>query len=226
MKPLCVVGALWALAGSAMAEPVTYTFDVTVGSMVFSEPALGSTSGGMTGTFAVTIYQSNGHIGESDTFILEDSDLYNSDSMALTIGGTTTANIYAGSARLLDFLPDSSDHIGLGGNAAADTDLYVSLTVDYTGGISTPVHSEGFSGDLKPFDMTFSTSVSKSDVLTATLAGVAHEWELDLGEGNVLTFDLLISAEGTAHVVPDPSLGGLAALGLFGGAAWLRRRRA
>ena len=40
-----------------------------------------------------------------------------------------------------------------------------------------------------------------------------------------ITLDLIFSVEGTAHVVPDPALGGLTALGLGGAGAWLRRRR-
>jgi hypothetical protein len=39
-----------------------------------------------------------------------------------------------------------------------------------------------------------------------------------------ITLDLILDIEGTVHYMPDPSVGGLTALGLMGGAMWLRRR--
>jgi len=222
---LCVVAA------PTFADAVTYTFDVTSGSMLLDMSPDGvmspdPASSGIGGTFAVTIYQSNGHIGESDTFMLQDAGLYNTDLISVSIMSIATAHVYPGSAQFLDFAPDGPDHIGPGGVAAVETDVFVDIAVTVEGTIgSSGFWTSGWAGRLLPFDMSFTTSQSESDVLVVTVGGT-FSYEIGVtAVSQTLTLDLIVNAVGTAHVVPDPALGGLSALGLIGGGAWLRRRR-
>lgn len=220
------VVALCVATCPALADPVTYTFDVVGGQITMAEQTLGYTVSGVAGTFALTIYQSNGHVGESDTFILEDAALTNTDLLYMSIGGIARSSVNPGSMQLLDFAPDGPGHIGPGGLSAVDTDAFVSATAIITGAFNTTWSTAAWAGELVPFDLTFATSVTASDALTVGLAGT-YSWVLGVAELNMtLTIDLIIEAVGTAHVVPDPAFGGLTAMGLAGAGIWLRRRRA
>jgi len=215
------------VAASASADPVVYTFDVTAGEMTWAIQGMGITTSGMTGTFSVTIYQSDGHIGESDTFVLGGAWLANTDAMQLGTPGTLAANVGPGSARLLDFMPDGPDHIGPGGAATVDTDIAFEATVLVTGLYDTTYATSTSAGMLLPVDLTFSTSAAGSDVVTASLRlGDDYGFIIGIPELSMtITLDLMIDVVGTAHVVPDPAIGGMSALGLAGACAWLRRRR-
>jgi len=225
-----VLGVVCILAAPALGVPVTYSFDLTSGSMTVTmrdwQWSANATSG-MDGTFAVTVYQSDGHVGESDTFVLEDSSLLNTDAMAFPYGSMNlAANLAPGSIRLLDFAPDGPDHIGPGGVAAVDTDVFVDVAITVEGTIgSSGFWTSGWAGRLLPFDMSFTTSQSKSDVLVVTVGGT---FGYEIGNtviSQTITLDLIVDVVGTAHVVPDPALGGLVAMGLGGAGTWLRRRR-
>jgi hypothetical protein len=208
-----------------LASPVTYTFDVVAGGFVIDLEGVGSTGSGLAGTFAVTIYQSDCHIGVSDTFIMEDAFLYNSEPIALGIAGIATANVDILSARFVDFMPDGPDHIGAGGVAHVDTDVAVEVTAIVTGAFLTTFQTATSAGMLLPFELMFSTSGLRSDIIEVSL-GFVYGWEIGIPDISMtITLDLIIDAVGTAHVVPDPALGGLTALGLGGAGAWLRRRR-
>ncbi len=226
MRSLGLMSILSVVAVPALGGAVTYTFDVTQGDMTFSLRGGGSSSGAMTGTFSVTIYRSDGHIGESDTFVLEDCDLVNSESVAVDlVAGTLTANLYAGSARFLDLMPDGAAHIGAGGQGAVDADIFSDVVIYVSGlGMTSPIHVSTWIGGLEPFGMTISTSQSSSDVVTAKLSGALVLYEFVLSE--VITLDLAFTVEGTAHAAPDPTLGGLITLGLGVAGIRLRRRRA
>ncbi len=231
MRFACAAIVLSLLAAPTFADAVTYTLDVTSGSFLLDMTPDGiitpdPASSGIDGTFSVTIYQSDGHIGESDTFMLQDAGLYNTDLISVSIQGIATANLHPGSAQFLDFAPDGPDHIGPGGVAAVDTDVFVDVVVTVEGTIgSSGFWTSGWAGRLLPFDMSFTTSQSKSDVLVVTVGGT-FGYEIGVTAiSQTMTLDLIVSAVGTAHVVPDPSLIGLIGLGLVGGGAWLRRRR-
>jgi hypothetical protein len=212
-------------AAPVMAGPVTYTFDVVAGGFIIDLVGVGSTGSGLSGTFAVTIFQSDCHIGESDTFIVEDAFLYNTDFVKLGIGGIATANVAEVSARFVDFMPDGCDHIGPGGIAHVDTDVAVEVTAIVTGAFVTTFTTATSAGELLPFSIMFLTSAERSDIVEAAIA-FAYGWEIGIPDiAMTITLDLIIDAIGTAHVVPDPALGGLTALGLGGAGAWLRRRR-
>jgi len=207
-----------------MAAPVTYTFDVTSGGIVFQEQTLGSTTAGIAGTFAVTIDQSDCHIAESNTVVIEDAALTNVGDLKLNVGGVATAGILDGNARFLDFAGDAG-HIGPGGVAIVNSDIYVEVTAVVSGAFNTTFSTKTWAGMPLPFELSFNTSAMRSDVLTGGLS-LAFPYVIGVAElGMTLTLDLIVDVVGTAHVVPDPAFGGLTALGLGAAGAWLRRRR-
>jgi len=128
--------------------------------------------------------------------------------------------------RLLDFAPDGPGHIGSDGTATVASDIFLETTVNITGALSSTFSTALWAGTLLPVELTFPTSAGVSDVMTATIT-VHYGWGLPIVDiSQTLTLDLLIQVTGTAHVVPDPALGGLIAMGLGAGGAWLRRRGA
>jgi hypothetical protein len=205
---------------------VYYEFDVVAGTIDLSIEGVGSTGSGMDGAFGIIVYQSDGHIGESDTFIMESAGLYNSGHIALGIGGLVTAHILPGSAWILDFIQPVPGHIGPGGVGHADVDGVLNVTVFVSGAFVTTFYTHTSIGAaVLPLDMMISTSVTESDIVTASLIFVMP-YTVGIPDITMtLTLDLIIDLIGTAHVVPDPALGGLTALGLGGAGAWLRRRR-
>jgi hypothetical protein len=224
MRLIGVLGVLCFAAAPVLGGPVAYTFDVVAGGVDLNS-SIGSTSSGMDGTFAVTIYQSDCHIGESDTFILENAYLYNTDTLQLVLAGVATASLHMNSARFMDFAPAEPGHIGPGGQSVVPTDVYVEVTAIVTGAFNTTFDTATWAGTLLPFDVGITTSVERSDVVTASLA-LFFPYEIGIPDiSQTITLDLIVDVVGTAHVVPDPALGGLTALGLGGAGAWLRRRR-
>lgn len=231
MRLTGVLGVLMFVAAPAMGDAVLYTFDLLEGSSTLdlSIRGVASTNTGLTGTFAVTIYSSDGHIGESDTFNIAgpmgSAFLTNTDTVQLGLVGIATATVEAGSAQILQFLPEGPGHIGPGGNTSVNTDAYFEATVIVTGAFETTFTTATSAGSLLPMPMNFTTSVSGSQVITAVIdISIPNEIEIpDLGL--TITLDLIVHVEATAHVVPDPAFGGFTALGLGGAGAWLRRRR-
>lgn len=224
MKLTGILGVLCLVAAPVMGGPVTYTFNSTSGGVVLNLAGQGSTSSGMAGTFALTL--SEGHIGVSDMFYLENAALTNTGTLKLGLAGLATATLNAGSARFLDFAPVGESHIT--GDMVPNpvtTDVYLEVTAFVTGLLNTTFTEKLWAETLLPFTMAISTSGVQSDIVTAALAGT---FGYAIGVPDIsmtLTLDLIVNIEGTAHVVPDPALGGLTALGLGGAGAWLRRRR-
>jgi hypothetical protein len=211
------------VAAPAMAAPVTYVFDVTEGGIDL-ETTLGNAESGVAGTFAITIYQSDCHIGESDTLVLDSAGMVNTDSMLIGIPALATVTLNMGSAQFLDFASDPG-HIGPGGVAQVNSDIYVAVTAVVTGAFNTTFSTETWAGQLLPFTVVVNTSGARSDVLTANLQ-ITFPYEIGIGDiTQTITLDLIVDVVGTAHVVPDPAFGGLTALGLGAAGAWLRRRR-
>ncbi|MBN1347262.1 MAG: hypothetical protein JXQ73_31520 [Phycisphaerae bacterium] len=216
-----------------MGDPVLYDFDVVSGTISLdTEPngliAPDPVTVNADGTFAITIFQSNGHVDCSDTFLLEDARVYNAETIQFVLaGGLATATIQPGSLEFLDFAPDCPAHIGVGGQACANADALVGITdLLVTGLTSTPFTTVTWAGTLLPFNLSFTTSVMASDVLWVTLNGT-FPWEtVNIDISSTITLDLIIDVVGTAHMVPDPALGGLTVLGVSAAALWLRRRRA
>jgi hypothetical protein len=230
MRLAGVLGVLLFAVSPVVGSPVLYTFNTTTGSVMMNIAGQMSSASPLAGSFAVTIYQSDCHVGASDTFVLENAGLSNTTTMKLSLAGLATAALYPQSARFLDFGntdfgPTPPVHIEPGGTQVVPTDVYVEATVFVTGLTTTTFSTKTWAGSLLPFSMSFNTSAMRSDVLTGLLAGT-FGYEIGISDISLtITLDLVVNVEGTAHVVPDPALGGLTALGLGGAGAWLRRRR-
>jgi hypothetical protein len=227
----------------ALAEPVTYTFNVSSGNEVWNiYGAWGqlSASSPMTGTFAVTL--SNGHVTPGDTFILENGNLQNTQTMSVTplfgdfglmyFGQYVTGSVAAGDAKFLDFGPLQGDPangpqpggtIGVGPTSFS-SDTWLSGYITFTGVTSgtqvfPPTNYQDWAKYVEPFSLTLSEA---DGIITANLTGLVLR---DLSGGSLGYLDFAFSAEGTAQAVPEPTLCGLATL-VLGAGAWMRRRTA
>lgn len=224
MRLTGILGVLCLVAAPVMGSAVTYTFNTTNASVVLNLGGQGSTSGTMAGTYAITIGQSNGHIGAGDSFLLENAGLNNTSGLRLGLAGLATATLNVNSARFLDFAPAAAGTV-TGGAVVSPTDVYLEVTAIVTGLLNTTLKTAIWANTLLPFAVTISTSGAISDVVTSRIAGT-FGYQIGVTDISLtLTLDLILNIEGTAHVVPDPALGGLTALGLGGAGAWLRRRR-
>jgi hypothetical protein len=224
MRLLGILGVLCILAVPTYGGAVSYTFNTTAGSVQLNVSGQGSTGGALAGTFSAVIAQSNGHIGQGDTFTLEHSGLQNLGTLKLSLAGLATASIFPGSARFLDFAAGPGTIAGNLVPNLAPTDVYVEATVLVTGLTTTTFSTKTWAGTTLPFMAAFQTSTHESDIFIGSLSGT-FGYEVGISDvGLTITLDLIVNIEGTAHAVPDPALGGLTALGLGGAGAWLRRR--
>jgi len=209
---------------------VNFEFDIVAGSLTVDVSPDGVATPdpvtvNMAGTFGVTIYASDGHIGESDTFVLTQSDMYNTETVELTLMGLATVNIYPGSAAFLDFAPVAPGHLGPGGVGAISTDAYLEALVIVTGLLDTPLDTRTWAGVPLDFGVIITTSARMSDTVVVNIHGT-FGYEIGVTAiTQTLTLDLIVDVTGTAHYPPEPALGGLCALGVAGAGSWLRRRR-
>ncbi len=167
-------------------------------------------------------FEDDGHIDASDTFFLGDADLANSETVTMA-WLIATATIAPGDAALLAFI----DPVGPGHVPTSDyvTDVLFDATIVFTGGWETVYWTAGTSENPSTFDITVSpTSAGAGDVITLSMAGTYSFLSTNEDIAGTLTFDMILDLVATAHVVPDPALSGLAALGIGGAGAWLRRR--
>jgi hypothetical protein len=228
MRLVGIVGALCIVAAPALASPVVYTFDVTAGSVVLNIVGQGSTGGGLAGSFDMVIYQSDCHIGPSDTFQLTSAGLVSTSTMKLSLAGLATATLTPLSARFLDFAgvaggPEAIGHVEPT-PVEYPTDVYVEATVLVTGLTTTTFSTKTWAKSLLPFIVGIQNSAMRSDIFSV-LVGGTFGYQVGIPDISLtITLDLIVNIEGTAHVVPDPALGGLTAMGLAGAGAWLRRR--
>jgi len=225
MRYMGILGVLCVFAAPTLGAPQLYTFNITAGSVILNVATQQSTSSGLAGTFSVNIGQSNGHIGQGDSFELIASNMINTQTMKLGLAGLATATLNPGAAKFLDFAMAPGV---IGGNMVpnpAPTDVYLEATVLVTGLFTTTFATKTWANSILPFTASFTTSGRESDIVIAALGGT-FGYAVGIPDiGMTLTLDLVVNVEGTAHVVPDPALGGLTALGLGGAGAWLRRRR-
>jgi len=224
MRLLGILGVLCVVAAPVLASPVLYTFTATSGNVVLNVAGQGKTNSALTGTFSVQVFQSNGHIGTSDTFLLGTSGMTNTKTMKLGLAGLVTAVIRPSSAKFLSFNQPTASHIP--DNMIAQTDVYLSATIFLTGLTTTTFKANTWANTLLPFNIAMTTSTAFSDIIHTSINGTFGYAVGITDVALTLTLDLVISLEGTAHAVPDPALGGLTALGLGGAGAWLRRRSA
>jgi hypothetical protein len=222
MRLFGIAGAVCLAVAPALATPVTYVFDGTGGVITLDLQGMGSTTGGLDGTFSVVVGDGPA-IGDSDMVSLGEANLFNTSVLRLGIAGLATATVGAGSARILDFAQPAPAHLA-GGSAACDADAFLDAAIYVTGLIDTPFYTSTWAGKLLPVTLLLSNSGGLSQVVTAML-NLTFGYEVGVPDiGLTLTLDLIMSVEGTAHWIPDPALGGFTALGLGGAGAWLRRR--
>ncbi len=230
MRVLGVIGVVCFAAAPVMGSAVNFQFDIVAGSLTVDVSPDGVASPdpvtvSMGGTFGMTIYASDGHIGESDTFVLSQSNMHNTDVAELTLMGLATALIPAGGAQFLDFAPVAPGHIGPGGLGAVDTDVYVEVVAVVTGVLNTTLDTRTWAGVPLDFDVVITTSARVSDTVAVNIHGT-FGYEIGVTAiTQTLTLDLIVDVAGTAHYPPEPALGGLCALGVAGAGSWLRRRR-
>ena len=224
MRLIGTLGVLCLMATPVMGGPAEMVFDVTAGHIDLVLIGAGSTESGMVGTFSLLVDASDGHIGVSDAVTITDGEWLSTSTLVLSIGGLATATVFPASARVSDFMQPVPGHIGPGGIALLETDAYLDATVIVTGAFSTTFQTSTNAGTLLPLLAIIQTSVGASDIIIASVA-FSFGYEVGIPDlGMTITLDLIMNIEGTAHV-PDPSLGGLTALGLAGAGTWLRNRR-
>ncbi len=231
MKWIGVFGVLCFAAVPAFGDACVYTFDVVDGEIVITVTDEGSTVLGLGGTFDVTIYESDGHIDSSDTFVLSSSGIYNTTAGEIELaGGYITASVDVGDLELLDFdanYPAGGVHIGEGGTFCHSSGAHISAQVlillHFPASITTTTLVT-VGSEVVHIDGYVTTSAGASDTIEFYLEVLASSITFTL-ESNTYHLTLDVTIEGTAHASPDPALGGLVALGLGGAGTWLRRRR-
>ncbi len=175
-----------AMASAVMAEPTTYTFSVTSGSIEFQSSTVGSSdlktaSSPVSGTFAVTVHHDLGMpFGDSTLFELVDANLSNTSMMRITqtIAGLCTATISPNGARFLDFNSDTS-YIFPEPNGTVAAEDYLEATVVLSGILSTTFHTTAWSGQttwnvkfptVPVVPLTLQTSTAGGSVRAETLS--------------------------------------------------------
>jgi len=230
MRLLGVMGVLCFAAVPAYGAAVPLDFDIVAGSLTIDTSPDGIASPDpvtalVDGTFGMVIYASDGHIGESDTFILTGSHMGNSEALELSLMGLATAKVGIQSAVFKDFAPVAPGHIGPGGIGVIETDSYLELVVIVTGLLNTTLDTRMWAGEPLPYIVSITTSAEVTDIVTVAIGGT---FGFEIGVTAItqtLTLDLIVDIVGTAHYPPEPALGGLCALGVAGAGTWLRRRR-
>ncbi len=230
MRLAGMLGVLCFAVAPAFGGAVDYTFEVVSGTLTLDVSPDGVASPDpvvvdVEGTFGMTIYQQGDmHIASSDTFTVGVADITNTGELELNLMGLATARIGIGSARFAQFAPATPGHIPPGGQGSIDTDVFVEVVAIVTGLLNTTLDTKTWAEEVLTFPLSITTSVQGSGIATVSLGG-SFGYEIGVSAiTQTLTLDLIINIVGTAHVVPDPALGGLAALGLGGAGAWIRRR--
>jgi hypothetical protein len=233
MKPIRLLSVVCLVASMAIGYPVTYTFEITHGSLTIDvspdglltpdpvEVAVG-------GTFAMTINTSNNQIGEGGSFIVQNANIRNTEQVVLSIAswmGGGTATVPVGSAGVLGFNPVTPGQIPAGGAATIETDVYVQGQVIISG---NPLGSGTYStsqwlNEAYSVDVTFNPiPVQVGQPFNVTLGGTFGYtiYIPDIGGGPELGQTLDVEA----RMIPEPALGGIIAMGVGGAGTWLRRR--
>jgi hypothetical protein len=192
----------------------------------------GSTDMDLGGALCATIYASDGHIGSSDTFTLGPCCAIANTTAGKIEGilGLLTANVGVGDLQLIGFCPNEPPiaiHIGEGGefsdSSGAHVSAYAKVVVT---GIFTTTATTTITSEVVHISGTITTSGEESDTILLNLNVFASSiWVFIPAISQSVHLVLDAHIEATAHMTPDPTLGGLIALGLGGAGTWLRRRR-
>ncbi len=199
MRWFAVLAVLLLIGAALMAEPTTYTFTVTSGTVDLSitmndDPNELTTSDTLSGTFTLIVDHGDAGIEEGDLFELETATLTNDGEMSLSIVGLVTATVQPGSARFLDFDWGNDDQgtVDANGVGLINTESYVEATLIVTGVIETTFSSSLWSESM-PWTVVFNPppvqrltlnvnnpawgsveAEGEAASLTATLAGTNH----------------------------------------------------
>ncbi len=233
MRWIGVLGVLCLAVLPAFGDPVTYTFDVirSNSDIALTIQGVGSTLMSTNGTFTVSVNQSDDHIDSSDILLLTDLDIANTETGILYVGEALTVTLGLGDIRLTDFIEDPNytpAHIGEGGTFSTQAGVAAEVALAMTGLFTTTVSGDTSGGVPVVIDGTITTSAEHSDTITMTLDFLPSTIPVTMmlfSQTFTLFVNLDVHLEATAHQAPDPSLGGLIALGLGGAGTWLRRRR-
>jgi len=233
MRPLTVFGAVCLVVSITMAYPVTYTFEITHGSLGIDILPDGLLTPDpvevpVGGTFTMTINTSDNQIGEGDSFVLQNANIRNTEQVVLNItpflgGGTATFPV--GSAGVLGFNPVAPGQMPAGGAATIDTDVYVQGQVIVAG---NPMANGTYSAsqwlnETFTIDVTFNPiPVQVGQPFNVTLGGTFSYtvYIPDINGGPELGQTLEVEA----RMIPEPALGGIIAMGVGGAGMRLRRR--
>ncbi len=233
MPRVLVFAYVFLLCCAVQAEPITYTFDVTGGtiglgfrpsSSVTPNPVLSDAAG----TFSLSIDQGGDGVEEGDGVALGLSYVHSTKILEWELPGLITATLPAGNLRLLDFDQSDAATIASDGSATANG-LALAEIEGFTTSlpVGTPFTTVVWS-DPGQMNLLFSIPASVSETLTVALQGTFPFITMSGGYDDIhmtITWDLILDIVGTAHVVPDPSLTGILTLGLVGAGGWLRSRR-
>ena len=233
MRLTSFVIVLSLLVAPVAADPVTYTYEVTSGTLTLDvepnelvepDPVIMD----MGGTFAVTFYDDNGQIGLSDTFVLTEADLYNTEEVVValhlfTLTGTITAS--PGGLYISDFSAVTAGHLAADGTGTTETDVYGGgiLYIDLPGVYVGWGSDETWSDDVETYDLAFDIVDGVPQSVTMD-GGFTYEYELppSIGDaGPVFGQGVVIQAT----LIPEPVLSGLLVLTLAGLGGRLSRRR-
>ncbi len=231
MRTLAGVAVLSMLTVPAAAEPVTYTYQVTSGTitvhvepndLVDPNPLVGPIGG----TFSVTFYDDDGSIGESDTFVLAGADVWNAQVETADVyvyGYVGTLSAEAGGLHISEFSTVTAGHLASDGTGSVETDvygggrIYVNVPGLYTGWASDSCWSDAVETYCLDFDFVDGVPVSVS-----MTGGFTYEYVLPvIGVGPEFGEDLVIGAV----LVPEPAVCGCLTLLMGVAGARLRRRR-
>lgn len=229
MRLLCVLVVLCVVVAPAPAELVTHTYEVTSGTLtvdvepnglVVPDPVIMA----LGGTFSVTFDTDDGIIGESDTCVLTDADLYNIEELVADLyvfGYVGTLTAPAGNLYISDFSSVTPGHLAADGSGSTQTNVF--------GGGTIYVFAPGFYIGWA-WDSAWSEHVETYNLDFDIVGGVPQTVTIDGGFTYRYMFPGMLgegpefgqSVEIEAQLVPEPTLFGLIALGVGG---VLRRRR-
>jgi hypothetical protein len=212
-----------------MAAPVQFTsisgtleIDTTPNGIASPDPLTVALGGTWIADFSSN--HLDGDPNHPTTFVLGAADLTNEEIVAIGLAGLATATMQPGDVAFTGFINEAGPgHVP---SCIYTTDAEFAAHIVVTGLLETVFDTATSAGMALPFELKVGpVSAGVSDTITMTIAGT-FGYEIGVSDiTQTLTLDLVITVVGTAHMVPDPALGGLTALGLGGAGAWLRRRR-
>jgi hypothetical protein len=231
VRSLYMIAVVCLILPPAYAGMATYTYEVTSGTLTLDVEPNGLVSPDPVnivfgGTFSVTFDSDDGSIGESDTFILQDAGLHNTEQITVDVfmflfSGTITAPV--GGLYITDFAPVAWGHLDADGIGSLQTDvyggghIYINLPGIYVGWGTENTWSE----QVETYDLDFEIVDGLPVAVTMVGAFTYLYYIPDIGGGPEFGQGVEIHAQ----LIPEPTVVGLVVLA-WGGAVRFRRRAA